>query len=213
MNDKESQEREFLDLSKALGVTDTELKEHLLMLGWSVLKNAADATHAAPAGSGVGATSTTLELAARNLMPQLANLPREAPAGNCQGAGFLYVLHDGVLKLSKFGCTTDDGQRQRAITGAHGSVLMHVLSAQVNDMRAAEAQCHQYFSSSRRNGDWFEAEVEDIIAYVGREVDWERLSVESERRMGLYNLACGKGDMTAAQLALAGPNWPAVKAT
>lgn len=208
MDDREQQEREFLDLSKALGVTANELKQQLLVLGWSVLKNAADASQTAPANAEVSNTSTSLEQVARDLLPQLANLPGEAPAVDCQGAGYIYVIHDGVSKLSKIGCTASDGQRQRAIMGGHGSVLMHVLFAQVGDMRAAEAQCHKYFAASRRNGEWFDAELEDIIAYVGREVDWERMSMESLGRMGRYILACQKGDMTAARFALTGPNFP-----
>lgn len=208
MDDREQQEREFLDLSKALGVTAKELKQQLLVLGWSVLKNAADASQTAPADAGVGTTSTPLEQAARDLLPQLANLPQETPPDDCQGGGFVYVLYDGVSKLSKIGCTASDGQRQRAIMGSHGSVLMHVLSAQVDDMRAAEAQCHKHFAASRRNGEWFDAELEDIIAYVGGEVDWERLSMECLGRMGQYIVACRSGDMTKARFALTGPNFP-----
>jgi hypothetical protein len=209
MDDRDTQEHAFLDLSKALGMPTRELKQQLLVLGWNELTKAAQRVEHKAAPDGQAANPQAgLERAARDLLPHLANLPQEAPAAECKGAGYIYVIHDGVSQLSKIGCTSSDGQRQRAIMGAHGSVLMHVLYAQVSDMRAAEAQCHRYFASTRQNGEWFAAELEDIIAFIGREVDWERMSMESMARMGSYLLACRKGDMTAARFALTGPNFP-----
>lgn len=124
--------------------------------------------------------------------------------------GVLYVLYDGMNGLSKIGCTRRDGGRQRAIMGAHGSVLINVVNARVLDRRSAETQCHRHFKDWRTNGEWFKADLVDIITYIGMEVDWEEISYESPARMMLYHMACKRGDVKAAKhtLVCAIPDWP-----
>lgn len=124
--------------------------------------------------------------------------------------GVLYVLHDGMNGLTKIGCTRGDGGRQRAIMGSHGSVLINVVNATVADRRGAESQCHRHFKDSRTNGEWFKADLTDIITYIGTQVDWDEISYESQARMMRYLMACKLGDVKAAKNALVCtiPQWP-----
>ena len=145
--------------------------------------------------------------------------PSDRPAANEAGnevkqpadlAGYLYILHDGMTGLTKIGCTrAGTGARQRAIIGAHGSALVNVVNAKVANRRAAELQCHAFFATSRTNGEWFNADLGDIITYVGAEVDWHEISFESQARMTRYMMACRAGDVKAAKLALTCkiPSW------
>lgn len=81
--------------------------------------------------------------------------------------GFLYLLYDESSKLTKIGCTTkEDGTRQKAIMGAHPTVLLNVLTSWVDDCFLAESQCHKHFASHRRNGEWFDVPIENIKKYV-----------------------------------------------
>jgi len=81
--------------------------------------------------------------------------------------GFVYLLYDESSKLTKIGCTTKEGgTRQKAIMGAHPTVLVNVMTHQVDDCFLAESQCHKHFSNHRKNGEWFDAPIEDIKNYL-----------------------------------------------
>jgi hypothetical protein len=113
--------------------------------------------------------------------------------------GYLYLLHDGMTGLSKIGCTKTDGNRQKAIMGAHSNVLVNVLNAKVADYRAAETQCHRHFQAFRTNGEWFNVRLEDIIEYIHGKLEWLELDFESPGRVMNYLLFCRLGDMRRAK--------------
>lgn len=209
MDERLQQEQEFRNLAKSLNLTPKQLRQHLTALGWQTLKSAAGTNAGEMAlGGDTPQPDAVLTMTAKAMLPQLASLPTDGSEPAAPGPGYIYVLYDGVTKQSKIGCTRNDGQRQRAIMGAHSHVLANVLTARVNDMFAAEKQCHQYFAATRKGGEWFAADLEDIVAYIGREVDWEALSMENMARMAQYLVACRLGDMEMARFALTGPNFP-----
>lgn len=209
MDSRLQQEEEYRALAKALGLAPKQLLQHLAVLGWETLKHQAELHANVQVGESTAAPGYHLLNAAQSLLYTASKLPKEAPVVAEKGPGYIYVLYDGVTKQAKIGCTKNEGQRQRAIMGAHSNVLANVLNAKVNDMFAAEKQCHQHFAASRKNGEWFSADLEDIINYIAREVDWEALSMENLARMTQYIVACRLGDMEMARFALTGPNFPA----
>jgi hypothetical protein len=141
--------------------------------------------------------------ATKTIFPHITDLPAErVPSPKDQLEGYVYVLFNGVTRLSKIGCTREKGARQRAIMGAHENVLVNALNVKVSDYRATEAKCHKHFQEFRTNGEWFSADVQDIINYIASEVDWLELDHENPARMTQYILACRQGDMKAAKRAL-----------
>jgi hypothetical protein len=209
MDSRLHQEQEYRDLAKGLGLAPKQLLQHLAVLGWDTLKHQAElhANNKVEEGAAAKPGYHLLE-AAQTLLYTAGKLPKETQASVEKGPGYIYVLFDGVTKQAKIGCTKNDGQRQRAIMGAHSNVLANVLNARVNDMFAAETQCHRHFAAFRKNGEWFDAELEDIINYIAQEVEWEALSLENMARMAQYIVACRLGDMEMAKFALTGPNFP-----
>lgn len=129
--------------------------------------------------------------------------PRSKRNGPSSKEGYLYVLYDGETRRCKIGCTSNaDGKRQRSIMSSHGAILANVLNAKVNDRYAAEAQCHERFKEHRKNGEWFEAPLVDVVNYIHQSVEWLELDFENTARMCQYILACQLGDAEAARNAL-----------
>jgi hypothetical protein len=215
------------EVAKAFDVSPADLERQLALLGWGIVVNEAERLACSEAfGKGTphpnGRTSALdldqnlplaewkhMEVAFRSLLPQLSALPpaKSRPPKD-KRAGAIYVLHDGVTGLSKIGCTSGTGRRQRSQMASHGTVLVNLLNATVVDMRAAEGQCHEHFKAHRRNGEWFDAPIMDILHYIAVEVEWQEIDRENDARLVQYFAACRLGDMRAAKAALAAPNHP-----
>jgi hypothetical protein len=94
--------------------------------------------------------------------------------------GYIYVLFDAQGNRCKIGRTRrGNGKRQQAVMGAHPVKLLNVLNAKVPDCKAAEIQCHRHFAESRKNGEWFDAGLADIVQYIHEHIDWMELDFES----------------------------------
>lgn len=220
----------LVDLAKAFKISAKQLERELALFAWGTLMNEAErlrfGEHFDAPGKDQNKKTTLEELssdtdrpvhwrhlvaATKNLLPHITDLPPEkVPELSEHLEGYLYVLYDGVSKLSKIGCTRNNGRRQRAIMGAHGSVLANILNAKVADCRAAEAQCHKHFQEFRRNGEWFNVDLKTITEYVGQEIEWAEIDMEHVGRLAQYIAACELGDMKAAKHALCGPNFPQI---
>lgn len=125
------------------------------------------------------------------------------PQHGGSAGGYIYVLYDGQSKLCKIGCTKSERRdRQRAIIGAHGGVLVNVLNAKVTDRRAAEAQCHKRFAANRTNGEWFEVELTEVVDYIHKEIEWSEIDFENLARMVQYIVGMQNGDLDLARSAL-----------
>jgi hypothetical protein len=125
--------------------------------------------------------------------------------------GYLYLLHDGITGLSKIGCTKTSGSRQKAIMGAHSNVLVNVLNLQVEDYRAAEAQCHRHFQAFRTNGEWFSVPLQSIVEYMHGQVDWLEIDFECPGRVVQYLFFCKQGNMAQARDVLSRKKTPTVQ--
>lgn len=212
MDDLIQQEQAFLSLAKAQGLTPAQLKQHLAVLGWKALQLEAERmAQAAASRSETSDASDHLAAAARTLLHTAQELPRESPASKEDGPGYLYVLHDGKAHLAQIGWTQIEPQHQQAFLNARGTVLAHVLTARVNDMRSAAEQCQQYFGITDRLGEWWNVDLDELINFIAREVDWEALSTTRDARMFQYLEACRHGDMEMARFALTGPSFPVPK--
>lgn len=119
-----------------------------------------------------------------------------------QKEGYLYVIYDGFSGLAKIGRTKRVGRRQRAIMSSHGHVLVNILNAKVDDQFAVESQVHQHFKSERKGGEWFAADLSELVMYVHRCVDWIQLDMECPARVFQYLLAAKNGDYARAKAAL-----------
>lgn len=123
--------------------------------------------------------------------------------------GIVYLLYDGVAKLSKIGCTTrQNGRRQQAIMGGHGAILVNVLNIKVADCFEAEAQCHKHFDQHRRNGEWFAVSYEDAMTYMLESIDWQEMDLANQARLGKYLLAANCGNYKLMRQAIKGPDSP-----
>ena len=160
------------EVAKTFDVSPAALERQLALLGWGIVVNEAERLAAGDTfgrgtahpkvGTATGNMGQDLpltewkhmEAAFRALVSQLGALPPEkSRPPKDRRAGATYVLHDGVTGLSKIGCTSGTGRRQRSQMASHGTVLVNLLNATVADMRAAEAQCHEHFKAHRRNGE------------------------------------------------------------
>lgn len=217
------------EVAKAFEVSPAELERQLALLGWGMVMSEAqrlafgaafakgashlESLHKSGAldDSELPIEWSHVEAAFRMHLPQIENpVPKRAKQPKDKREGVIYVLHDGVTGLSKIGCTSGSGTRQRSQMASHGSVLVNLLNAKVGDMRAAEAQCHERFKSHRRNGEWFAAPIEEIMTYIATEIDWLEIEKENDARLIAYMIACSTGDMKAAKTALYAPNHPLV---
>jgi hypothetical protein len=215
------------EVAKAFEVSPATLERQLALLGWGIVVNEAERlTFSEAFGKGTAHPKVRksagdvgqdlplmewkhMEAAFRALVPQLGALPPEkSRRPKDRRAGGIYVLHDGVTGLSKIGCTSGTGRRQRSQMASHGNVLVNLLNATVADMRAAEAQCHEHFKAHRRNGEWFDAPIMDILHYIAVEVEWQEIDRENDARLAQYFAACRVGDIKAAKAALTAPNHP-----
>lgn len=123
--------------------------------------------------------------------------------------GIVYLLYDGMAKLSKIGCTTrQNGRRQQAIMGGHGAILVNVLNIKVADCFQAESQCHKHFAQHRRNGEWFAISYEDAITYMIENIDWQEIDLANQARLGKYLLAAKFGSYKLMHEAIKGPDAP-----
>lgn len=220
------------DLAAVFNLTPKKLEHELALLGWGVIYDAAErqahAEYFNESSNNQRLSATSLEdlerkwksslrwehlvAAAKEFLPHLEGKPAtRVPAPKEHLGGYLYVLYDGITKMSKIGCTRDSGKRQRAIMGGHGSVLINVVNAEVADRRSAEAQCHKHFKDYRTNGEWFNADLKDIIEYIHMEVAWESIEFENMGRMTQYIVACRNGDLRAAKAAVFGMNFPEIQ--
>lgn len=215
------------EVAKAFDVSPAILERQLALLGWGIVMNEAERLACSEsftkgtADPKARASARDLlqnlsllewkhmEAAFRALLPQLGALPpgKTRPPKD-RHAGAIYVLHDGVTGLSKIGCTRSAGRRQRSQMASHGHVLVNLLNATVADMRAAEAQCHEHFKAHRRNGEWFDAPIMDILHYIAVEIEWQEIDRENDARLVQYFAAYRLGDMKAAKAALTAPNHP-----
>ena len=215
------------EVAKAFDISPAALERQLALLGWGIVVNEAERLACSEAFANgtaepkVRASAHDLdqnrplmewkhmEAAFQTLIPQLDTLPPEkSRPPKDRRAGAIYVLHDGVTGLSKIGCTSGAGQRQRSQMASHGTVLVNLLNATVADMRAAEAQCHEHFKAYRRNGEWFDAPITEILQYIAGEIEWQEIDRENDARLMQYFAACRLGDMKAAKAALTSPNHP-----
>jgi hypothetical protein len=146
------------EVAKAFDVSPATLERQLALLGWGIVMNEAERlafseafgkgtarpkerTSAGDVGKDLPLTEWKhMEAAFRALVPQFGALPSEkSRPPRDKRAGAIYVLHDGVTGLSKIGCTSGTGRRQRSQMASHGTVLVNLLNATIADMRAAEA--------------------------------------------------------------------------
>jgi hypothetical protein len=219
------------EVAKAFDISPSELEQQLALLGWGIVMNEAERLAFSDAFAGGTSHLTSqralgelehstppmrwenLEAAFRTLLPQLARgASKTARVPKDRREGAIYVLHDGVTGLSKIGCTSGTGRRQRSQMASHGTVLVNLVNAKVADMRAAEAQCHEHFKEYRRNGEWFAAPIDKILRYIAGEIDWQEIDRENDARLVQYFAACRLGDMKAAKAALNAPNHPLAEA-
>lgn len=77
------------------------------------------------------------------------------------------------------------------------------MNAKVSDRFAAEKQCHRHFAETRRGGEWFEAELVDVVEYLHEQLDWLEIDFESPGRVMQYLLATRNGNQMLARATLA----------
>ena len=213
-------------LAQFFGVSRTAMKRELIRVGWRTImllalrRHKLDCEKKLPRGWRPGMSAEKLELeasppvpfrhilnAARMEIPHLDGWPPGRDLRPMESReGYLYVLHDGCNGTSKIGCAKRNGPRQRAIMSGHGSVLANVMNVKVADRRAAERQCHVHFREFRRNGEWFNARLSDIVQYIRTEVSWLEIHFESRASLSAYLAACQKNDFSEAVRCLKGPS-------
>lgn len=200
------------DVAGELGCTESALMKSLALIGWNVLMS--ESTRAAHGeyfaslrtipemerqsfqGPRMGHVITT----ARDMFPSLiGHRPKKV---GTRRHGYIYVLYDAQTKLCKIGRTQTEGTRQRTQMSAHGGILANVLNAEVADCVAAEQQCHEHFHAHRKNGEWFDVELTEVITYINENVEAMKLDFENLARLVQYIAASEQGDLARARAAL-----------
>lgn len=148
-------------------------------------------------------TAELLEACNQEITPFTAQSISRLKINRVDRSGYVYVLFDGGSRLCKIGCTSrGDGSRQRAQMGAHGSPLLNAINAKVNDRFEAESQCHQRFSPLRTNGEWFKADLTEVVTYIHEEIKWTEIDIECTGRVAQYIAASRSADVDRMRLAV-----------
>jgi len=80
-----------------------------------------------------------------------------------------------------------------------GNILCNVINCEVEEHYEVESQCHQRFKDSRRNGEWFSVDLEELIAYFYKEIDWCSIDFECPARLTQYLIFSKKGNHSKAK--------------
>lgn len=201
------------DVASELGSTEDALMTSMALIGWNVLMSKAtrtahneyfDRLENIPErerkffeGPSVKHVVTT----AKAMFPNL--IGKKPKKIGTRRHGWIYVLYDAQAKLCKIGRTQTAGTRQRTQMSSHGSILANVLNAEVLDCVAAEKQCHDRFQAHRKNGEWFDVELTDVITYISENVDSITLDFENLARLCQYIAASKLDNFGRARAALA----------
>jgi hypothetical protein len=184
------------DLAAGLDCPTNKLMKQLALIGWGELMN--HTTKVAHSEYFAGLDSIPMKdrrmfsgpewrhlmAVAKEWFPELVG-PNPKKLG-MRRQGWIYVLYDGQTKLCKIGRTQTTGKRQQALMGAHAGVLVNVMNAEVDDCFAAEGQCHKFFQKNRKNGEWFEADLAEVILYIGEELGATKIDFENPARLAQY---------------------------
>lgn len=112
------------------------------------------------------------------------------------------MLYDAQARLCKIGITQTEGKRQRTQMSSHGGILANVLNAEVADCVAAEQKCHEHFKAHRKNGEWFDVELTEVINYINDNIEAMKMDFENLARLVQYIAASERGDLKRARAAL-----------